>query len=76
MVVNLRHERTLHSIEELRRRNWVTSVSHIYREGNCVANLLAQHRHSLDFGIHTDCIYPAEVRSTIWNDSRGIVFPE
>ncbi|CAN1181307.1 Putative ribonuclease H protein At1g65750 [Linum perenne] len=73
-IVNLRHERTLHSIEELRRRNCVTSVSHIYKEGNCVADLLAHHGHSLDFGIHTDCIYPVEVRSAIWNDSYEILF--
>ncbi|CAN1122765.1 Putative ribonuclease H protein At1g65750 [Linum perenne] len=72
---NLRHERTLRSIKELRQRNWETSVSHIFREGNVVADLLAHHGHSLDFGIHTDCTYPSEVRSAIWNDSCGISFP-
>ncbi|CAN1178843.1 hypothetical protein LINPERPRIM_LOCUS36957 [Linum perenne] len=69
---NLRHERTLHNIEELRRRNWETSVSHIFREGNAVADLLAHHGHFLDFGIRTDCIYPIEVHSAIWNDSCAI----
>ncbi|CAN1123486.1 hypothetical protein LINPERPRIM_LOCUS3293 [Linum perenne] len=53
------------SIEELRHRSWETSISHIFREGNVVADLLAHHGHSLNFGIHTDCIYPPEVRSAI-----------
>ncbi|CAN1150875.1 Putative ribonuclease H protein At1g65750 [Linum perenne] len=72
---NPRHERTLHNIEELRHRSWETSVSHIFREGKVVADLLAHHGHSLNFGIHIDCIYPPEVRSAIWNDSCGITFP-
>ncbi|CAN1310200.1 hypothetical protein LINPERPRIM_LOCUS27984, partial [Linum perenne] len=59
-TVNLRHERTLHNIKELRHRNWETSVSHIFREGNIVADLLAHHGHSLNFGIHAVCIYPVE----------------
>ncbi|CAN1130242.1 Putative ribonuclease H protein At1g65750, partial [Linum perenne] len=72
---NARHEGTLLNIRELRHRNWATVVSHIFREGKVVADLLAHHGHLLNFGIHTKCIYPAEVRSAIWNDCCRIVFP-
>ncbi|CAN1821026.1 Putative ribonuclease H protein At1g65750 [Linum perenne] len=72
---NPRHEGTLLNIRELRHRNWETVVSHTFREGNVVADLLAHHGHLLNFGIHTDCNYPAEVRSAIWDDFCRIVFP-
>ncbi|CAN1141833.1 hypothetical protein LINPERHAP2_LOCUS12709, partial [Linum perenne] len=46
---NPRHEGTLLNIRELRHRNWETVVSHTFREGNVVADLLAHHGHLLNF---------------------------
>ncbi|CAN1812755.1 hypothetical protein LINPERHAP1_LOCUS26626 [Linum perenne] len=51
-----RHGRTLDSIYELRSRNWEVTISNIFREGNRVADLLAHHGHTLDFGFHVDCV--------------------
>ncbi|CAN1179556.1 hypothetical protein LINPERPRIM_LOCUS36606 [Linum perenne] len=56
-----RHGRRLDNINELRRRNWEVTISHIFREGNRVANMLAHHDHTLDFGFHVNCIYPPEI---------------
>ncbi|CAN1133664.1 Putative ribonuclease H protein At1g65750, partial [Linum perenne] len=56
-----RHSRTLDNINELRRRNWDVTISHIFREGNRVADLLAHHGHTLDFGFHIDFVYPPEI---------------
>ncbi|CAN1830427.1 hypothetical protein LINPERHAP1_LOCUS32848 [Linum perenne] len=52
-----RHGRTLDSIYELRSRNWEVTISHIFREGNRVADLLAHHGHTLEFGFHVNCTY-------------------
>ncbi|CAN1772141.1 hypothetical protein LINPERHAP1_LOCUS12114 [Linum perenne] len=70
-----RHGRTLDNIDELRSRDWEVTISHIFREGNRVADLLAHHRHSLDFGFHVNCNYPHEVDSAIWSDHVGTYFP-
>ncbi|CAN1832478.1 hypothetical protein LINPERHAP1_LOCUS33489 [Linum perenne] len=64
-----RHGRTLDTINKLRSRNWEVTISHIFREGNNVVDLLAHHGHStLDFG-DVDCIYPHEVDRAIWSSS-------
>ncbi|CAN1173743.1 Putative ribonuclease H protein At1g65750 [Linum perenne] len=70
-----RHSRTLDSINELLCRAWDVTISHTFREGNTVANLLAHHGHSLDFGLHIDCMYPNEVDRAIWHDHVGTCFP-
>ncbi|CAN1167478.1 Putative ribonuclease H protein At1g65750 [Linum perenne] len=70
-----RHGRTLEAIFELRSRDWEVTISHTFREGNRVADLLAHHGHSLDFGFHVDCIYPHEVDRAIWDDHVGTCFP-
>ncbi|CAN1156254.1 hypothetical protein LINPERPRIM_LOCUS20096 [Linum perenne] len=36
-----RHSRTLNAINELRSRDWEVTISHIFREGIRVADLLA-----------------------------------
>ncbi|CAN1176738.1 Putative ribonuclease H protein At1g65750 [Linum perenne] len=69
-----RHGRTLEAITELRSRNWDVTISHIFREGNRVADLLAHHGHSLDFGLHVNCNYPHEVDRAIWSDHAGTCF--
>ncbi|CAN1145156.1 Putative ribonuclease H protein At1g65750 [Linum perenne] len=70
-----RHGRTLDTINELRSRNWEVTISHIFREGNRVADLLAHHEHTLDFGFHVNCIYPHEIDSAIWSDHVETCFP-
>ncbi|CAN1126972.1 Putative ribonuclease H protein At1g65750 [Linum perenne] len=70
-----RHGRTLDSIKELRMRNWDVTITHTFREGNMVADLLAHFGHSLDFGFHFDCTYPSEVDRAIWSDHVGTCFP-
>ncbi|CAN1842175.1 Putative ribonuclease H protein At1g65750 [Linum perenne] len=70
-----RHSWTLDSITELRSRNWEVTISHTFREGNQVADLLAHHGHTLDFGFHVDCFYPHEVDRAIWHDHVGTCFP-
>ncbi|CAN1136200.1 Putative ribonuclease H protein At1g65750 [Linum perenne] len=74
-VEDSRHGRTLGAINELRSRDWEVSISHTFREGNTVADLLAHHGHSLDFGLFVDCLYPHEVNQAIWNDHVGTCFP-
>ncbi|CAN1254276.1 Putative ribonuclease H protein At1g65750 [Linum perenne] len=73
--VDSRHGRTLEAISELRSRDWEVTISHTFREGNRVADLLAHHGHSLDFGFHVDCMYPHEVDRAIWDDHVGTCFP-
>ncbi|CAN1729265.1 hypothetical protein LINPERHAP1_LOCUS549 [Linum perenne] len=55
-------------------RNWDVTISHIFREGNRVADLLAHHGHSLDFGLQVNCNYPHEVDRAIWSDHAGTCF--
>ncbi|CAN1127233.1 Putative ribonuclease H protein At1g65750 [Linum perenne] len=70
-----RHGRTLASINELRGRDKEVTISHTFREGNTVADLLAHHGHTLAFGLFVDCLYPHEVDRAIWHDHVGICFP-
>ncbi|CAN1254855.1 hypothetical protein LINPERPRIM_LOCUS8790 [Linum perenne] len=57
-VEDSRHGRKLDFINELRSKNWEVTISHTFREGNIVADLLAHHGHTLDFGLYIDCMYP------------------
>ncbi|CAN1354374.1 hypothetical protein LINPERPRIM_LOCUS43403 [Linum perenne] len=70
-----RHGRTLDNIEELRMRNRDVTVAHTFREDNKVVDLLAYHRHSLDFGFHINCTYPLKVDRAMWSDHVGTCFP-
>ncbi|CAN1183539.1 Putative ribonuclease H protein At1g65750, partial [Linum perenne] len=51
------HNHIIHQIRELCNRQWTVNLTHTYREGNRVADLLAHWGHSLAFRIHllTDC---------------------
>ncbi|CAN1796297.1 hypothetical protein LINPERHAP1_LOCUS20861 [Linum perenne] len=46
-----------------------------FAKGNKVADLLAHHRHTLDFGFHVNCTYPHEVDRAVWSDHVGTCFP-
>ncbi|CAN1777496.1 Putative ribonuclease H protein At1g65750 [Linum perenne] len=69
-----RHGRTLATINELRSRDWEVTISHTFREGNTVDDLVAHHGHNLDFRLHIDCMYPHEVDRAIWSDHVGTFF--
>ncbi|CAN1175165.1 hypothetical protein LINPERPRIM_LOCUS30676 [Linum perenne] len=60
-----RHNLTIHNIAALRNRKWETTVSHIFKEGNKIVDLLAHHGHSIELGTHFNCLYPSEVDRTI-----------
>ncbi|CAN1146862.1 hypothetical protein LINPERPRIM_LOCUS5387 [Linum perenne] len=70
-----RHSRMLDTINEIRSRNWEVIISHIFREGNRVADLLAHHRHTLEFGSHVNYTYSHEIGRVIWSDHVGTYFP-
>ncbi|CAN1253617.1 hypothetical protein LINPERPRIM_LOCUS8360 [Linum perenne] len=70
-----RHGRTLDTINELRSRNWEVTISHIFREGNRVVDLLVHHRHTLDFGFHVNCIYPTRLIELSGATMVGTCFP-
>ncbi|CAN1128127.1 hypothetical protein LINPERHAP2_LOCUS4433 [Linum perenne] len=70
-----RHGQMLDTINELRSRNWEVTISHIFREGNRVVDLLADHGDTLDFGFHVNCTYPYEVDIAIWSDHVRTCFP-
>ncbi|CAN0859276.1 hypothetical protein LINGRAHAP2_LOCUS7622, partial [Linum grandiflorum] len=44
---NLRHQACIEEFRQLIARNWIVYISHTYREGNRVADLLAHHGHDL-----------------------------
>ncbi|CAN0913898.1 hypothetical protein LINGRAHAP2_LOCUS28207 [Linum grandiflorum] len=49
---DLQHQTCIETIKHLLARNWQASVTHIYRKGNRVADLLVHHEHSLCFIIN------------------------
>ncbi|CAN0824576.1 hypothetical protein LINGRAHAP2_LOCUS139 [Linum grandiflorum] len=46
---DLRHQACIEDFRQLIARNWTVYVSHTYREGNRVADLLVHHSHDLPF---------------------------
>ncbi|CAN1142657.1 Putative ribonuclease H protein At1g65750 [Linum perenne] len=66
---------TIRSIHNWLAKEWEVRVSHVFREANRVADLLAHHGHNLDFGISVDCAYPSVIDREIWNDFIGASSP-
>ncbi|CAN1323813.1 hypothetical protein LINPERPRIM_LOCUS32853, partial [Linum perenne] len=50
---------------ELKQRDWVIELYHIYREANFLADFLANKGHSLPFGTHS--IPPSDPGITTWS---------
>ncbi|CAN0876805.1 hypothetical protein LINGRAHAP2_LOCUS11507, partial [Linum grandiflorum] len=50
-------------------------VTHTYREGNRVADLLAHHGHSLSFGFHPIMSFSSSIIDCINADMIGVSFP-
>ncbi|CAN1170985.1 Putative ribonuclease H protein At1g65750, partial [Linum perenne] len=70
-----RHWQTIKSIHDWLDMDWEVQVYHVFREANRVADLLAHHGHSLDFGISVNCSYPLSIDREIWNDFIGASSP-
>ncbi|CAN1244093.1 Putative ribonuclease H protein At1g65750 [Linum perenne] len=46
------HASLVLQFDELRRHDWEFKIQHIYREGNCLADLLANIGHLFSLGLH------------------------
>ncbi|CAN1172909.1 Putative ribonuclease H protein At1g65750 [Linum perenne] len=72
---DFRHCQTVRSIHERMSKNWEIRISHVFREANKVADLLAHHGHSLEFGVSENCMYASTIDREIWNDFLGASSP-
>ncbi|CAN1729274.1 Putative ribonuclease H protein At1g65750 [Linum perenne] len=70
-----RHGHILQHIRQLMQRNWMVTVSHIYRERNRVADLLAHHGHSLSLGSHFNFVCSSDIERATCSDIVGVCFP-
>ncbi|CAN1245063.1 Putative ribonuclease H protein At1g65750 [Linum grandiflorum] len=70
-----RHGSCIREARQLLNRDWEVITSHIYREGNTVADLLAHHGHSLSFGFHVLPFVPSNILASVQADMAGILFP-
>ncbi|CAN1141116.1 Putative ribonuclease H protein At1g65750 [Linum perenne] len=66
---------TLRRIQDLMNQDWVVEFTHIYREGNRVADLLAHHGHSLALGIHSIVDCNSNIGLALFSDCIGVSFP-
>ncbi|CAN1195843.1 Putative ribonuclease H protein At1g65750 [Linum perenne] len=70
-----RHCQTLQRIRNLCNREWEVVVTHIFREGNRVADLLAHQGHSLAFGCHHLAVCNPNIRFGLFSDCIGTSIP-
>ncbi|CAN1297774.1 Putative ribonuclease H protein At1g65750 [Linum perenne] len=70
-----RHGHTIQQVRELCNRHWVVNLTHTYREGNRVADLLAHLGHSLAFGNHLITNCNPDIRMALLSDCIGVSFP-
>ncbi|CAN0908589.1 hypothetical protein LINGRAHAP2_LOCUS25359 [Linum grandiflorum] len=71
-----RHCSCIREARKLLDRDCEVIASHIYREGNTVAGLLAHHGHSLGFGFHILPFVPCNVVTCVQTNFAGILFPD
>ncbi|CAN0917827.1 Putative ribonuclease H protein At1g65750, partial [Linum grandiflorum] len=69
-----RHKSCILETRQLLARDWEVLTSHIYREGNTVADLLAHYGHSFGFCFHVVPFLPRNVLDSVQADLAGIVF--
>lgn len=62
------------AIKELMRRSWVVRLTHVLREGNRLADSLANLAHSKDLGLHWLESPPLECREVLFQDLTGVSF--
>ncbi|CAN0903473.1 Putative ribonuclease H protein At1g65750 [Linum grandiflorum] len=70
-----RHSPCIRAIQSLLHRDWDVSITHISREGNLIADLFANHGHSLPFGMHIISSFQTDIVDCIRDDMAGISFP-
>ncbi|CAN0879346.1 Putative ribonuclease H protein At1g65750 [Linum grandiflorum] len=74
-LLDANHGSYIREARQLLARDWEVIASHIYREGNTVADLLAHHGHSLGFGFHVLPSIPCNVLTCVHDDMAGTLFP-
>ncbi|CAN0879333.1 Putative ribonuclease H protein At1g65750 [Linum grandiflorum] len=74
-AVDPRHQTCVDKLKQLIARDWMNPVSHTYREGNRVSDLLDHHDHSLLFGMHPISTFYPEAIDCIKTNMIGISFP-
>ncbi|CAN0847362.1 Putative ribonuclease H protein At1g65750, partial [Linum grandiflorum] len=72
---DFRHSSCIIEARNLLCLTWDVTGSHIFREGNRVADALAHYGHSRPLGLHTLSCLPPSVISCLRTDSFNIVLP-
>ncbi|CAN1148558.1 hypothetical protein LINPERHAP1_LOCUS21674, partial [Linum perenne] len=70
-----RHSHAIGSILEWCKRDWEVRISHVFREGNPVADLLAHFRHGLPLDINPNCFLCRDTKHAILCDCIRVGFP-
>ncbi|CAN1293214.1 hypothetical protein LINPERPRIM_LOCUS21940, partial [Linum perenne] len=70
-----RHTSVVRTIQDWRSRSWDVRISHIFREGNRPADLLAHLGHNLPLGTHLNCRFSLDINYAILSDCIGVSFP-
>ncbi|CAN0825572.1 Putative ribonuclease H protein At1g65750 [Linum grandiflorum] len=73
--MDLHHQSVIKGIRELINHDWTVKVTHTYREGNRVADLLDHRGHNLPFGTHSIDDFPLDISECIRTDMIGVSFP-
>lgn len=62
-------------IKDLCARSWEVRISHAWREGNRVADYLANLAHSMELGLHVLRHHPEGCESLLFQDIIGVSLP-
>ncbi|CAN1837535.1 Putative ribonuclease H protein At1g65750 [Linum perenne] len=69
------HRALIAEFHELRSRDWVVSLSHIFREANCAADHLANFGHSFEFGMYLFDVPDSSLAHWLRYDLIGVALP-
>ncbi|XVE79323.1 hypothetical protein DITRI_Ditri14bG0049000 [Diplodiscus trichospermus] len=72
---SLKVKNLLEVAQNLMKREWAVSVTHVYREGNKVTDILAKMALLHDRGIRDLCDRPEETKLALLHDSLGTLWP-
>ncbi|CAL1408401.1 unnamed protein product [Linum trigynum] len=68
------HATLLSAIRRRISQEWLVSITHVYREGNRVADWLSKHSLVYSYGVHEVANPPPELASIVREDAMGISF--
>ncbi|CAL1397034.1 unnamed protein product [Linum trigynum] len=68
------HATLLSAIRRKIGQDWLVSITHVYREGNRVADWLSKHSLVYPYGVHEVANPPPELASIVREDAMGISF--